>query len=63
LDQRTIDRYCDLWVAMARKGKLSDYPDLWIAASASAKELAVVTRNPNHFASVPGLAIAAYVLT
>ena len=62
LDQGTIDRYCDLWVAMAREGKLSDYPDLWIAASASAKGAPVVTRNPSHFTNVPGLVVVAYGL-
>lgn len=61
-DQRTIDRYCDLWVTMAKKGKVSDYPDLWIAASASAKDASVLTRNPAHFNIVPGLAVAVYAL-
>jgi predicted nucleic acid-binding protein len=62
LDQRTIDRYCDLWVTMARKGKAPDYPDLWIAASASVLDAPVLTRNPAHFAAVPGLSVAAYKL-
>lgn len=62
LDQRTIDRYCDLWVTMARKGKASDYPDLWIAAAASVLDAPVLTRNPLHFSAVPGLTVAAYAL-
>jgi predicted nucleic acid-binding protein len=62
LDQRTIDRYCDLWVKMAKKGKASDYPDLWIAASAVAMDAPVLTRNPAHFSAVPGLSVAAYAL-
>ena len=62
LDQRTIDRYCDLWVTMAKQGKVSDYPDLWIAASASAMDVPVLTRNPAHFTVVPGLSVAAYML-
>ena len=62
LDQRTIDRYCDLWVKMAKKGKVSDYPDLWIAASAVAMDAPVLTRNAAHFSAVPGLSVAAYAL-
>jgi len=62
LDQRTIDRYCDLWVKMAKKGKASDYPDLWIAASAVAMDAPVLTRNAAHFSAVPGLSVAAYAL-
>ncbi len=62
LDQRTIDRYCDLWVKMAKKGKASDYPDLWIAASASAMDAPVLTRNPDHFRCVSGLSVTAYSL-
>jgi predicted nucleic acid-binding protein len=57
-----MDCYCELWAATAKKGKASDYPDLWIAASAVAMDSPVLTRNPDHFAAVPGLTVAAYVL-
>ena len=62
LSRNTIDCYCELWGKMARKGKAPDYPDLWIAASAVAMNVPVLTRNPDHFSCVPGLAVAGYVL-
>lgn len=60
LDRRIIDTYCRLWGEMARRGKAPDYPDLWIAACGVARGLSVLTRNPKHFANVPGLSIVAY---
>lgn len=62
LDQRTIDRYCELWVAMAKAGNAPHYPDLWIAACASAMDVPVLTRNRKHFERVPGLQVADYAL-
>lgn len=62
LSRKTIDCYCELWGKMAKKGKAPDYPDLWIAASAVAMDAPVLTRNPDHFSGVPGLAVAGYVL-
>lgn len=62
LDQKTMDCYCDLWGRMARKGKAPDYPDLWIAASACARNIPVITRNPNHFTGIPSLQVIAYEL-
>jgi predicted nucleic acid-binding protein len=62
LNRKTMDCYCELWAATAKKGKASDYPDLWVAASAVAMDSPVLTRNPDHFAAVPGLTVAAYVL-
>ncbi len=63
LNRKTIDCYCDLWGSMAKKGKAPDYPDLWIAASAVAMDVPILTRNPKHFSGVPGLTVAAYDLT
>jgi len=60
LDRGVMDAYCRLWGDMARRGKAPDYPDLWIAACGVAKGLPVLTRNPKHFANVPGLSIVAY---
>ena len=60
LDQDTMDAYCRLWVTMARAGHAPDYPDLWIAACASARKIPVLTRNPRHFANVPELDIISY---
>ena len=60
LDQKTIDRYCELWVGMAKAGNAPDYPDIWIAASASARNLPLITRNPKHFARIPDLKVINY---
>jgi predicted nucleic acid-binding protein len=62
LDQKTMDCYCGLWVAMAGKGKAPDYPDLWIAACAVARGIPVLTRNAKHFTQIPGLEVVAYEL-
>lgn len=62
LDQSTMDRYCELWGAMARKGKAPDYPDLWIAACAVSRGIPVLTRNAKHFVQVPGLDVIEYHL-
>lgn len=60
LDQPVIDAYCELWVEMARAGTARDYPDLWIAASALAREVPVLTRNPGHFKNIPALEVIGY---
>ena len=60
LDQETMDTYCRLWVAMARAGCATAYPDLWIAACANARKVPVLTRNPRHFANVPELDVINY---
>ena len=41
-------------------GLLIDANDLWIAATALAFEMPVVTRNERHFARVPGLDVIGY---
>jgi len=63
LDQQTIDTYCLLWAEMARSGKAPDYPDLWIAASAISRGVALITRNPNHFKRIPRLDVLSYQLS
>lgn len=60
LDQAVMDIYCRLWVEMARAGRGTDYPDLWIAACAVAWQVPVLTRNPKHFANVPDLKVIGY---
>lgn len=62
LDQSTMDRYCDLWCRMARVGKAPDYPDLWIAACATARSIPLMTRNPKHFEAIPDLEVVSYEL-
>ena len=63
LDDSTMDSYCRLWVRMAREGRAIDYPDLWIAACAAAREVAVLTRNPKHFTNVPEFHVIGYSIT
>jgi tRNA(fMet)-specific endonuclease VapC len=41
-------------------GRLIGANDLWIAATALANEMPVVTRNVEHFRRVPGLELEAY---
>ena len=60
LDQATMDTYCRLWVAMAKSGRATDYPDLWIAACAATRKIPVLTRNPRHFTNVPELDVISY---
>lgn len=43
-------------------GRLIGTNDLWIAATALAWDMAVVTRNTEHFRRVPGLTVVEYVL-
>lgn len=62
LDQKTMDCYCDLWGRTARLGKAPDYPDLWIAACACARNIPVITRNPKHFIGIPSLQVISYEL-
>jgi predicted nucleic acid-binding protein len=62
LDQNTVDRYCELWVELAWRGKAPDYPDLWIAAVASARRTPLITRNPKHFEQIPALDVVGYTL-
>jgi tRNA(fMet)-specific endonuclease VapC len=60
LGQSVIDSYCELWVAMAKKGKPVHYPDLWIAAHALTHPAPLLTRNPKHFERIPGLEVLPY---
>lgn len=45
---------------LRRRGKLIGANDLWIACTARAADLPLVTRNAQHFSRVPGLVIEAY---
>ncbi len=53
-------RYGRLYRYLKANGMLIDANDLWIAATALAFELPVVTRNERHFARVPDLAVLGY---
>jgi len=54
------DTYADLLRALRLKGKLIGSNDLWIAATALEREMALVTRNTAEFSRVPGLKIKGY---
>ena len=54
------DTYADLARALRLKGKLIGSNDLWIAATALEREMALVTRNTAEFSRVPGLKIKGY---
>lgn len=45
---------------MRDNGNLIGAHDLWIAATGLAYEMPVVTRNVEHFRSVPGLEVESY---
>ena len=54
------DTYADLARSLRAKGKLIGANDLWIAATALEREMALVTRNTAEFSRVPGLKIKGY---
>ncbi len=60
LTQVAINIYCNLWGDLARSGKVVDYPDLWISASALEKNIPLITRNPKHFLNIPNLDVIDY---
>jgi tRNA(fMet)-specific endonuclease VapC len=49
--------HADVWADLAGRGEPIGAHDLWIAATALAHDLGVVTRNASHFARVPGLRV------
>ena len=51
--------HAELWAALAERGTMIGQHDLWIAATALAHGLGVVTRNESDFARVPGLRVVA----
>ena len=53
-------RYGRLYRYLLDNGLLIDTNDLWIAATALAFEMPVVTRNERHFARVPQLDVIGY---
>ena len=54
------DKYADVVRTLRAKGQLIGANDLWIAATALDRELALVTRNTAEFSRVPGLKIKGY---
>lgn len=52
--------YGEIYRHLQRNGMLIGTNDLWIAATAIAHEMPVVSRNRVHFSRVPGLEVIAY---
>lgn len=52
--------YGELYRYLQRNGMLIGSNDLWIAATAVAHQMPIVTRNRAHFSRVPGIEIVAY---
>lgn len=52
--------YGELYRYLSSQGMLIGSNDLWIAATAIAHSVPLVTRNDRHFARVPGLDVRAY---
>lgn len=63
LSAEAIWRYAQVWTDLARLGKVSDYPDLWVAVSALERGCPVITRNVRHFDKIPELAVVGYDLS
>jgi tRNA(fMet)-specific endonuclease VapC len=53
-------QYGEIYRLLAARGRLIGGNDLWIAATALAHGMAVVTNNTEEFARVPGLAVLSY---
>jgi predicted nucleic acid-binding protein len=53
-------RYGRLYRYLKSNGLLIGANDLWIAATAVASDMPLVTRDEQHFARVPGLAVIGY---
>ena len=49
--------HAEIWAQLAARGELIGAHDLWIAATALAHGMGVVTGNDTEFARVPGLRV------
>jgi len=52
--------YGEFYRYLQRNGMLIGSNDLWIAATAAANAMPLVTRNHRHFSRVPGIEVVAY---
>ena len=61
LDLATARVHAQVWAELARAGKMIGPNDLWIAATALAHGLTMVTANVREFERVPGLLVEVWV--
>jgi tRNA(fMet)-specific endonuclease VapC len=57
IDLPTARMHAELWAGLAASGTPVGAHDLWIAATAVARDLTLVTADLRDFARVPGLAV------
>jgi predicted nucleic acid-binding protein len=57
VDERVSLATADLQALLRKSGKTIEMPDTILAATASAHDLVLVTRNVRHFQNVPGLTV------
>jgi predicted nucleic acid-binding protein len=62
LSAAALWQYAELWGKLAQAGKITDYPDLWVAVSALERDCGLVTRNAKHFRNIPELEVIGYRL-
>jgi tRNA(fMet)-specific endonuclease VapC len=55
--ERVARVHAEIWAELARRGNVIGAHDLWIAATALAHGLGVVTGNADEFSRVPGLRV------
>ena len=60
MNRAVAGHYARVTSALRQTNQLIGANDLWIAASALAAGLPLVTNNTTHFSRVPGLAVIAY---
>jgi predicted nucleic acid-binding protein len=60
MDEATAHHYAVITRRLRTSNQLIGANDLWIAASALANRLPLVTNNGSHFGRVPGLSVVSY---
>lgn len=63
VDAEVARVYATVARALRAAGRLIGTNDLWIASTAKAARVPIVTRNVEHFERVPDLSVLAYVVT
>jgi predicted nucleic acid-binding protein len=55
--ERVARVHAEIWAELARRGNVIGAHDLWIAATALAHGLGIVTGNADEFSRIPGLRV------